>query len=128
MIPLDTPADVAQVLSEQAAIVREKIAGLTEALSKIEALKAEVLDMRSVDFKKYADIIVNLEMKNSFYWLIKHFDGEMLITSAAGSTKKAALRLCGDSSACKMRRSSCRRMAYRQEANGDSSLQKSIGP
>ena len=78
LIPLDTPADVAQVLSEQAAIVREKIAGLTEALSKIEALKAEVLDMRSVDFKKYADIIVNLEMKNSFYWLIKHFDGETL--------------------------------------------------
>ena len=25
-----------------------------------------------------AFIIVNLEMKNSFYWLIKHFDGEML--------------------------------------------------
>lgn len=78
LIPLDTPADVAQVLSEQAAVVREKIAGLTESLSRIEALKTEVLEMQSVDFKKYADIIVNLEMKNSFYWLIKHFDGETL--------------------------------------------------
>ena len=51
LIPLDTPADVAQVLSEQAAAVREKIAGLTEALSRIEALKTEVLEMQAVDFK-----------------------------------------------------------------------------
>lgn len=78
LIPLDTPADVAQILSEQAALVREKIASLTESLTRIEALKAEVLEMRSVDFKKYADILVNLEMKNDFYWLIKHFDGETL--------------------------------------------------
>ncbi len=78
LIPLGTPADVAQVLSEQAAVVQEKIASLTESLSRIEALKAEVLEMQSVDFKKYADIIVNLEMKNDFYWLIKHFDSETL--------------------------------------------------
>ena len=78
LIPLDTPADVARALSEQAAVVREKIADLTGSLSRIEALKAEVLEMQSVDFKKYADIIVNLEMKNSFYWLIKYFDSETL--------------------------------------------------
>ena len=78
LIPLDDPADVAQILSEQAAIIREKIAALTESLSAIEALKTEVLEMQSVDFKKYADIIVNLEMKNDFYWLIKHFDSETL--------------------------------------------------
>lgn len=78
LIPLDAPNDVAQILSEQAAMIREKIAGLTGSLSAIEALKAEVLEMQSVDFKKYADIIVNLEMKNDFYWLIKHFDSETL--------------------------------------------------
>lgn len=78
LIPLDTPADVAQILSEQASVIRKKIADLTESLSAIEALKTEVLEMQSVDFKKYADIIVNLEMKNDFYWLIKHFDSETL--------------------------------------------------
>lgn len=78
LIPLDDPADVAQILSEQAAIIRKKIADLTESLSAIETLKTEVLEMQSVDFKKYADIIVNLEMKNDFYWLIKHFDSETL--------------------------------------------------
>ncbi len=78
LIPLDAPADVAQILSEQADVIREKIACLTESLSEIEALKKEVLEMQSVDFKKYADIIVNLEMKNDFYWLIKHFDSETL--------------------------------------------------
>lgn len=78
LIPLDAPADVAQILSEQAAAIRKKIADMTESLSAIEALKTEVLEMQSVDFKKYADIIVNLEMKNDFYWLIKHFDSETL--------------------------------------------------
>lgn len=78
LIPLDTPTDVAQVLSEQASMIRDKIESLTESLSKIEALKTEVLEMQTVDFRKYADIIVNLEMKNSFYWLIKHFDSETL--------------------------------------------------
>lgn len=78
LIPLDTPADVARILSEQADVIRKKIADLTESLSAIEALKTEVLEMQSADFKKYADIIVNLEMKNDFYWLIKHFDSETL--------------------------------------------------
>lgn len=78
LIPLETPADVAKILSEQEAMIREKLTDLTESLSKLEALRAEVLEMQSVDFKKYADIIVNLEMKNSFYWLIKHFDSETL--------------------------------------------------
>ena len=41
-------------------------------------LREEVLQMQSVDFKKYADIIVNLQMKNDFYWLIKHFDDQSL--------------------------------------------------
>ena len=39
---------------------------------------AEVLQMQAVDFKKYADIIVNVQMKNNFYWLIKHFDEQTL--------------------------------------------------
>lgn len=78
LTPLDVPGDVAHILSEQAAVIRKKIADLTESLSEIEALKTEVLEMQAVDFKKYADIIVNLEMKNDFYWLIKHFDSETL--------------------------------------------------
>ena len=42
--------------------MREKIAVLTESLTAIETLRAEVLQMQTVDFKKYADIIVNLQM------------------------------------------------------------------
>lgn len=48
---LNTPADVAQALSEQAAAVQEKIEVLSESLREIEALKAEVLQMQSVNFK-----------------------------------------------------------------------------
>lgn len=78
MVSLDTPEQVAQVLAEQAAAVREKIRSLTETLQDIEALRAEVLHMQTVDFKKYADIVANLQMKNDFYWLIKHFDEKTL--------------------------------------------------
>ena len=40
-------------------------------------LKSEVLQIQTVDFKKYADIIVNFHM-NEYYWLIKHFDDSLL--------------------------------------------------
>ena len=66
------------MLTHQGAVIREKIDQLTDALEAVEALKQEVLQMQSVDFKKYADIIVNLRMKNEYYWLIKHFDDDTL--------------------------------------------------
>ena len=78
LISLDTPAEIADALEEQAAAVRQKIETLSESLRELEALRAEVLQMQSVDFKKYADIIVNLQMKNDYYWLIKHFDDQTL--------------------------------------------------
>ena len=78
LVDLDSPADVAAALSTQAAAIREKMESLSESLRAIETLKTEVLQMQSVDFKKYADIIVNLRMKNEFYWLIKHFDSDTL--------------------------------------------------
>ncbi|RKI92443.1 MerR family transcriptional regulator [Parablautia intestinalis] len=78
LIPLDTPAEIADILMEQAAALRQKIESLSESLRELEVLREEVLQMQSVDFKKYADIIVNLQMKNDFYWLIKHFDDQTL--------------------------------------------------
>ena len=78
LVSLDTPEQVANALEEQADALRKKIESLREALRQTEALREEVLKMQSVDFKKYADIIVNLQMKNDFYWLIKHFDDRTL--------------------------------------------------
>lgn len=78
LISLETPADVANALTGQADDIRQKIEQLEESLSAIEQLKAEVLQMQTVNFKKYADIIVNLQMKNDFYPLIKRFDDETL--------------------------------------------------
>ena len=57
-------------------MIEEKIKQLQNTLSAIKALKVEVNQMQTVDFKKYADIIVNLQMDNEYYWLIKHFDNE----------------------------------------------------
>lgn len=58
--------------------IQQKIKQLKEVSTTIEALKNEVLQMKVVDFKKYADIIVNLQMNNEYYWLIKHFDDTTL--------------------------------------------------
>ena len=78
LISLETPTDVANALTEQANDIRGKIEQLTASLTAIEQLKTEVLQMRTVNFKKYADIIVNLQMKNDSYYLIKRFDDDTL--------------------------------------------------
>ena len=78
LISLKTPTDVANALTEQADSIREKIEQLTASLAAIEQLKEEVLQMQTVNFKKYADIIVNLQMKNDSYYLIKRFDDDTL--------------------------------------------------
>lgn len=78
LIPLDTPDEVADALAQQAEEVRRKVESLSESLRELEILREEVLQMQEVDFKKYADIIVNLQMNNEYYWLIKHFDDQTL--------------------------------------------------
>jgi len=75
---MDTPPDVANVLAEQAAQIRNKIEVLSETLDAIEALKEEVTHMEKVDFKKYAAILVNLQIKNKHYWMVKHFNDDIL--------------------------------------------------
>ena len=75
---LDTPQQVVHVLNQQASLIQEKIKQLTKVHQDIENLKEEVIQMQSVDFKKYADIIVNLQMNNEHYWLIKYFDNNTL--------------------------------------------------
>ena len=78
LISLKTPGDVANALTEQADILRKNIEQLKDSLVAIEQLKAEVLQIQTVNFKKYADIIVNLQMKNDSYSLIKRFDDDTL--------------------------------------------------
>ncbi len=75
---LKTPDEVADALTEQEDEIRQKIEQLQASLSEIEQLKVEVLQIQTVDFKKYVDIIVNLQMKNESYSLIKRFDDDTL--------------------------------------------------
>lgn len=78
LIPLDDPVNVAEVLTKQIEAVQKKIEELSAILMDMQKLKEEVLLMDSVDFKKIADIIMNLQMKNEFYSLIKCFDEDTL--------------------------------------------------
>ena len=78
LFPLETPEEVAYALTEQAEDIRKKIEKLKASLSAIEQLKEEVLQIQTVNFKKYADIIVNLQLQNDSYSLIKRFDDDTL--------------------------------------------------
>ena len=95
LISSETPAEVANALTEQAADIRQKIKQLKASLSAIEQLKTEVLQMQTVNFKKYADIIVNLQMKNDFYPLIKRFDDDTLDHIRSKFDKESGLDFMG---------------------------------
>ncbi|MCL2367600.1 MAG: MerR family transcriptional regulator [Oscillospiraceae bacterium] len=75
---INTPADMATMLREHAAAIREKVETLSNALGAIEALETEVLQMETVDFERYADIIGSLQKGNENYWMLKHFDKEFM--------------------------------------------------
>jgi len=77
---LDTAKDVMDMLTEQSAQVRKKIEILTESLNEMEMLNVEIAQIEEVNFKKYADILLNLQMKNERYWLVKHLDDDVLDT------------------------------------------------
>ena len=91
LISLKTPDDVANALTEQADTIRKNIEQLKDSLVAIEQLKAEVLQIQTVNFKKYADIIVNLQMKNDSYSLIKRFDDNTLDQIRSRFDKKSGL-------------------------------------
>ncbi|WP_294581996.1 MerR family transcriptional regulator [uncultured Thomasclavelia sp.] len=78
LVEIETPSNMVNILQKQSDLMTEKINELVKSLQTIERLKAEVGQMDTVDFKKYADIIVNIQMDNDYYWLIKHFDEQTL--------------------------------------------------
>ena len=75
---IDTPQKAIIALTEQSNSIQTQINTLTQSLQAIELLKNEIEQMQTVDFSKYADIIVNLQMENKYYGLIKYFDDNML--------------------------------------------------
>ena len=86
---IDTPDEVAAALTEQSKAIQSQIDMLTQSLHDIETLKTEVLKMQSVDFKKYADIIVNLQMRNDNYWLFDKDSGLAFISKFNALRDKA---------------------------------------
>lgn len=90
---LDTPEDVVLALTEQSAHLQAQIATLTETHDALEKLKAEVAQMDTVDFKKYAAILLNVQMKNEHYWMVKHFDDNLLDTFKEHVTVERAQEL-----------------------------------
>lgn len=78
IVSMDTTAEVLDVLTEHATNIRKEIDNLTESLNALELLKEEIVQVDSVDFKKFADILALLQMKNERYWLVKYLDDDVL--------------------------------------------------
>jgi len=77
IVAMDTTAEVVDVLTKHAANIREEIDHITESLNALEALKAEIIQVDSVDFKKFANILESIHMKNERYWLVKYLDNDV---------------------------------------------------
>jgi DNA-binding transcriptional MerR regulator len=77
LVSLDTPSDMVNALGEHKIAIEKKIKSLTESLKEIKALKSEVEQMQTMDFRKYADILQTLQMGNEHYWVIKHMDDDV---------------------------------------------------
>ena len=75
---IDTPEEVSALLVEQAKGICEQVKSLQDVLVAIGKLNTEVLQMRTVDWEKYADILVLLQAKNDNYWMLKHLDEQVL--------------------------------------------------
>ena len=93
LVVTGTPSDMINFLSEHAAELKAKINGLSESLKTVETLMEEVAQMHTTDFKKYADIVVNLQMKNEDYWIIKHLDEDTLEQLRGRFNKESALKM-----------------------------------
>ena len=73
ILPLYTPEQMVSLLIQQQKAIEEQIENLQEAAQSIEAFRSEVENIKSVDFKKYAEIIELLKMGNDAYWVWKCF-------------------------------------------------------
>lgn len=80
IVAMDTTAEVLDVLTEHATNIRKEIDHLTESLNALESLKTEIVQVDSVDFKKFAAILAHLQMKSERYWLVKYLDDDVLDT------------------------------------------------
>ena len=82
MSSLDSTDDVINALTQQAAEIRKKISLLTKSLNEIEALKSEVTQIDAVDFQKIGAILATLQMQGGNYWIIKHFDSDLIAVAS----------------------------------------------
>jgi len=71
LINLDSPADVAEALENQAAAVQGQIETLTKALADLKTLREETLRMDRVDFARYADLVMLLKEGNDKLWVMR---------------------------------------------------------
>ena len=78
LVSLDTPDDMVAVLAEHEIAIEKRIESLSESLRELRALKAEVMQIQTMDFMKYVYILKNLQMKNENYWAIKYMDDDVL--------------------------------------------------
>ena len=90
LLSLDTPQKVSDTLQNQGAAIKKEIERLTEILQNIEILREEVLQIDTIDWKKYSAIILNLHLGNNYYGIVKQMDNDTLDMFAERFTPEQA--------------------------------------
>ncbi len=78
LLSLDKPEEVARILDKQKELVLQQIDQLKTIAVSIDSLQQEVLQMKNVDFNKYAYIVTLLRQNNPDYWVVKLFDDNLI--------------------------------------------------
>jgi len=75
---INTAEEMSNALIEQAKQIHEKINSLKDSLDAVEKLNMEVLQMKTTDWEKCADIITLLQAKSDSYGAMKHLDNHVI--------------------------------------------------
>ncbi|MCL2427407.1 MAG: MerR family transcriptional regulator [Oscillospiraceae bacterium] len=88
---MDTTADVIDVLTEHSTNIRKNVELLTESLNAIESLKEEIVQVDSVDFRKFAAILEGIYTKSDHYWIMKYLENDIIDMLNQNVTKEDAI-------------------------------------
>lgn len=78
IIPMNSPEETLKIIVRQKYAIQEQIHNLTQALNGIEVLEKEIVQMGSVDYTKYADLVGLFMYNNEGYWVIHSMEDDLL--------------------------------------------------
>lgn len=78
LIFVHEPADVVQLLQQQAEIMSEQIDKLQKSMAAIAELQSEITRENDVNWYKYSQMVQLIQQNSDYYWVMKHLDPSLI--------------------------------------------------